>query len=678
MKNIFSLLCLLLFLTPVPSIAGSESSLSSLSWRWTSEVNGSPIAQLVDSQTNQATTIFFRWNADGALTSSQAIDEKIQVIAALPERNLWEAHPGQGQSVQAFFLNSARNLGFSLIRQPYLTQEKGNWNVRPFSESLKALKVLDAPNSINSHVENIRKEIFKTRRELIQNLLSTNEKLSSALSWVTEAFDIVQPVKTENSNEARFDAFNLLATREYTKNPAKFLSILQRVSDQSSWNPIDWFWSESNATENQKLALISLVTHNHIAERNFVQSVTLVSGVDEGWRVSMAINKLYAAEKKYWGTNTGAPRVRENSSLNLLFPPTQISFLDEQRSHEVNMRTGSQMCKPHPGQYHWIPLVRTYHFYGGFITARLLKQRHLPDNAIRWIVRFLGSQYKIVSATKDFQQLKMIDDIYTQAGFDALSCQPADQLNAPKDHLAIFISGRRLPSVLGQISEAALAQNIKYRIGSRYRRIHIWLETSGRNPIQFLRDVQTSAGADEHLDVISVQHGPDESFVPSRSAQEVESTIRPGFIRNLLTTGCSMWGDLYLVDGDWVPRWRSAFGLHMRRLQVKSYTLFANNTTHWWKIAQELTTRLSPSSDWTIESIDYFDQIQTQSLRYEKKNTSKLGVFASLAHPISSGRPIFGVRSHAPTFLSETRVKLLMKIGEDYQEFQLRMPSPVK
>ena len=626
-------------------------------WVWSKSSDNQVRADLIDPQVGK-TEIFFSWNSTGSLTGSHLFDNNQNLLSTFPGRTLWMGHPSQGKSLESLFLELLRDAGFQIERQSLMVETPEGLRPRPFAETLAKLDSIKSTQTLAQHLDKIKSEISQTRQNLVAWFGHVNPQTAAWLEWATQGLDIIQPVRTEGGEEgARFDAFAGLATQAYLKSPREFLLLLARTAQNKVWNPLSWYRTETFANDEQKLAIMSLITHNHVSEFYFVQSVALAEGSRKAWAVHQALNQLYEAEQRFWLLREPS-KLRKNSELGKILEKSGVPFYDQNSLLEVQLN----------GQG-WIPLRRTYHAYGGFIAGRKLRAFHVPSSVVQTLVRFLGKQYKKVSAGPDSADFKMIDEIYNLAGQDA-TAKAAPVVQAPGSNLMIMVSsGGRLPSLVEEITEPALAKLIESNMKGRYQRIFKWTARSGVSPQEFMKNVNAQIPEGESLDVFTVHHGPDHTFVPHVQMAEVEAIFPKGRIRNVLSSGCSMWGGMKFEQGRWTPTWRTAFGLHMKRLGVNSYLIFANTSTDWWRMSRELAPQISPNEAWTLPELNFMDQVEQENL----KRTTPKNMLQTLWSPIIEGRPVFGVNTNrAP--LRDDRLEILQDLGDGYLEFQLKGP----
>lgn len=627
--------------------ASEDRSSKSTYWNYSLDEYGQFHANLVVLPGPHETDIEYVWDTGGNLLGSHNVDETFQLIAPFPERTLWMAHPAQAKTLEGTFLQIAREVGFQYPMQSYLVTGPHGIAPRQFRDDLDNLESLRPAFSFSDHLLRVQNSVKNARIKLLAKMTGQKDFLVAKTDLFTRLFDIVEPTLTQQSypegDGQNFNAFSLLATREFEKDPDFFLSVLKKTASYQSWNPIKWFYENTGLAELIRLAVISLVTHNHSSEQIFIKSIILKKGIRAGWDALGWINNLYEAERAFWFEGTSTTKIRKDENLLKRLGASDISFIKEQQTMEVKSSFLQENCKEKIQDSNWIPMMRTYHEYGGFIVTRLLRRWFLPKTIVALLVEFIGIQYKKVSDSPQSLQLEMIKSIYHQAAVDGLSCGKLLKLPQDNSHLAIIVSGR-LGIGFNSLTEHSLSLLIWKKMKSRYGRVHIWRETSGVNSLVFLKSIVEESKDGDTLDIIAVHHGPTESFVPDRTAAEIEATLPRGLVRHVLSTGCEMWGRIQIDGKSQSPLWRSSFGQHMQNLGVKNYVIFANKTAHWWRIATELTSQLGPESDWFLTSIDFFDRVEKEG-EVARSKTSQQGILGKLQYPSPTGRPIFGTNS---------------------------------
>ncbi|MGZ3728167.1 MAG: hypothetical protein ACXVCG_03020, partial [Bdellovibrionota bacterium] len=543
-----------------------------------------------------------------------------------------------------------------------------------FESDLEALSRLIPSLTFRQHLENVRRSVTATRVKLMAQVTDWNTGFLVPLDTFARLFDIVEPVASPAGGvdgEARFDAFSLTASMALSSDPDSFLALLNDTARKRSWNPVFWFYQRHDVPEDRRAALISLVTHNHVSEQTFIRSVILLKGVRAGWVALKNINHLYEAERQYWQEESDTFRMRNDPATLTLLGKSNVGFLNAPIGTLVQPTFLSTDFPGVKATDRWLPMYRTYHYYGGFLIARRMRASFVPRSLAKAFAEFLGSQYKKVSDSKDSPQLKMIQDIYAQASEDAYRGDAFARSAGVKEHLAIFVSARRGPGWFRSVSEHGLAAIIKSNFGNRYDTIDIWTEESGEDPKVFVRKVIAQVAGGEFLDVFSVEHGPTESFVPTLKAAEVEALIPKNLLRNLISSGCSMWGAISTKGGVDETIWRSGFGLHMKHLGVKNYLEFANDGSYWWRMADELTAKLGPDSNWPAVEAEFFTLTNAQTAKKKNGRTDRL---AEILYPSTAARPVVGVDSLVRVE-GDSRWVPIFDLGDGYSEFEFK-PAP--
>jgi len=131
---------------------------------------------------------------------------------------------------------------------------------------------------------------------------------------------------------------------------------------------------------------VLLVTHNHLAEENFLKGVWHHLGLRQAWRAAKSLNEFYRKEREFWleGARQG-PRGVNIAPKKLILEP-MTGFQSQARSHSRLTPESVEL---------WVPGEQVYHYYAAFgLSLKLLREAQLPPSLLPRFMQALGLAYK--------------------------------------------------------------------------------------------------------------------------------------------------------------------------------------------------------------------------------------------------------------------------------------------
>lgn len=258
---------------------------------------------------------------------------------------------------------------------------------------------------------------------ILINILSTYDVLEIMIDDVGEEINNGSKIPINQDEEENKkhgpNGFSLMGLESLEKYGLEFVHLLQDLSDENKpFFPITWYVDNGQIPSDLKLALISLLTHNHASEDIFIKGVILKYGMDEGWKTFRALNNLYHLEQKYWRTR---PSYIE-PDLNPIFPMMNVPFLNtnKQRMYFVDYNEYFYEKGNKYQEGFLIPSYKSYHYYGAFILAtRFLQHNLFPNFLVPWAVNFIGQVYKFSVEGSESQEFNLMDNYYTAGSYHA-------------------------------------------------------------------------------------------------------------------------------------------------------------------------------------------------------------------------------------------------------------------
>lgn len=409
----------------LPCLASAREPVSSLEalpgYHWEIQPGTAPSVLALDLTSDRGvrTTVEYGWELpSGMRTVENRIDNDREVISPKPGRETWQPHPGQNTSAEEIFLNCLRSVGYTHLDVPYVEKTGDKVTFSTIEDFLAIARKQSPSRSFGELLYEIEADVNQTRGSLLDSLLHMKDgSTAEDLNLLSGMFDVVEPVEGKENGQTRIDGFSLLGLKQLESGGTRILDTLDALAATESFYPIQWYAENSSLPEDVRLAVISLITHNHRAENFFIEGVTLKYGVDRAWRTMKDINELYRKEQASL-VALGERRLKKDPSLSQAIPDSNVSFLNHVNDWMVKM----------PFTNMWIPVARSYHYYGAFILSERLMERDLkyvPGELLKapmvmTAVPAFGLLYKHFTADANERQESMITRIYTDGALSAL------------------------------------------------------------------------------------------------------------------------------------------------------------------------------------------------------------------------------------------------------------------
>ncbi|MEI8347919.1 MAG: hypothetical protein WCG27_10665, partial [Pseudomonadota bacterium] len=273
-------------------------------------------------------------------------------------------------------------------------------------------KVQTLVKKMNPDAEAFVEGAFKNLERAIQN---EKEKVNPTGSvWchkIFETFDVVEPfiVKSDmDSNKKSINAFLKYPISIYTRDKKRLLFAIHDLAKAPTFDPLE-FMKDTTYPRDIKLAILTLLTHNHHSEAFFAKAVVCTDGPQMGWQVFLDLNQLYSKEAEYWKKNN---LLTSDADIKKLYSGMvgQIQFLNNNLDKCVNL---NDLPKAKG-----VPYIKRYHLYGAFVlSCRLKNELGLPNVLISQIVRRAGQTYRAITTGCKSPEMDTIEKIY-QDGFE--------------------------------------------------------------------------------------------------------------------------------------------------------------------------------------------------------------------------------------------------------------------
>lgn len=160
--------------------------------------------------------------------------------------------------------------------------------------------------------------------------------------------------------------------------------------------------------------------------------------------------------------------------------------------------------------------------------------------------------------------------------------------------------------------ESAGAGLVESKIGSKYREVyHLIGSKSDDEKENLLKSILSERKNGEKMDVFSMQHGPDGSFVDDLSAGDVERILPKNFVGKVYTTSCNEYGDFEATSfGELtsIDR-RNTFSRHMKRLGANEYMIHANMNATGGASLPFLLDEMSKNDSLVVAGKNAFDRV---------------------------------------------------------------------
>jgi len=395
------LFLLIAFVFTSPSYARVLMSLASAPKGWTWQVakneQGNTVATLVNIKTGEPSIIQFAWSPFGVQIVGKTVDDAHHLIVPKLNRTSWAAHPGTMFTLEEIYLDLLRSMNFEVPSVPFLLEEHGETTVSGMEDFLAQVKAPKNLPSLTKFINSIVTRVQETNVEIFEKLLPKDPKeIDVGLAKLIKHLEVIEPIRSTNDHGGiRYDAFNLLPLRALVQGGADLPVSLQSWSKKIIINPLLVDQLFPYESQEVRLAMIALLTHNHLAEKNFIRAIVLRDGVNEGWLIFKALNDLYAGEQNFW-TQLDKKFIHTQPVLESVFPSAKIDFLDRRRAVVVSSDAIDRLCSSSMMTNTLIPIYKSYHLYGGFVLAKRL-QHFVPDFALESLTSRAAGFYKLLS-----------------------------------------------------------------------------------------------------------------------------------------------------------------------------------------------------------------------------------------------------------------------------------------
>jgi len=372
---------------------------------WKSQTDQKNITlNLIAKKNDAPTKVQYVWNKASLFKIKiQREDNDFEVSVSGPGRLSMHSHPMEMQSLENVFLEYLEELNITYEKPEKIVQEKDCLTFSEMDDFIGRSK-----ENKNIKLQNIIDEV----KGLIQNSLTTKledhdvhteNKIYEILNKTLVKDNLLEAVIDQRIR--RVSSFTLSPLLVLQKEKERFLQLLNRVSQFKTFQPVFWFHHEKGFEEKTKLALLMLITHNHVSEEYFVKGVIAQYGIQEGWQAMQAINRLYLAERKYWKQKIQQGDKRIDTELHVLLDDIK-TYKFEAKYNENLVKVINPMDISDEGS--WLPYGKLYQYYGGFILARLLKTSNIPSSLGPYLVKAAGPAYRFITSGKDSKQFGII------------------------------------------------------------------------------------------------------------------------------------------------------------------------------------------------------------------------------------------------------------------------------
>lgn len=293
----------------------------------------------------------------------------------LPNEPTWEAHPEFKQTLVERF--------------------------EPFFE--EALKRPEAA-SLDSWIAEIERRVIESEDQILPLLGSG---LVRPLRTFISDNNFLEAILTPyGENGVRLDAFNLVGLRMLREHGRTILKALDDLAQQPERYLLEWLISEEQFPFEVRYACLVLITHNHIAEENFLIGVLSAFGEDSAWAALKSINQIYANERNFWTEKDAELPVRR---------------MEGRLESRVNVAPKRRILEPMfgfqsiSGEFleEYLPQVQIYHYYAAFaLGLYLMEVKGAAESLIGPGLESLGKAYKMKTAGKDLVQLERMQLFY--------------------------------------------------------------------------------------------------------------------------------------------------------------------------------------------------------------------------------------------------------------------------
>lgn len=424
MKTFLLALFLLACGCPVLAAVPVDQLPAPAGYRWAdvSEAGSSSASLELRTEQGTPTSIFFTFAMPGArLLESESADWSRGVQVPFPGRTLWYAHPESNLSAEERFLSLLPSVGYpkpQLAR--FVSRTPAGLTFATFQDDLAAYRAGASPVSLQSVLDGVNEQVSATRADILSKLSQGTLVESDSSSWRTDlanlmagVFDVFEPIKGREIDGHEgyygFAAFPLATFQSYG---AQAFAEAFHDLDRNGGCPLEWVKSATHIELPVRLSLLSLLTHNHLSEENFLRGAIAQVGLEYGWFFALSLNKLYAQDA----------RCRENSTREAR--PEFAALYPAQPGSPYDRHNGEAIMVENEGQTYAVPYKKFYHLYGAVVLgSRLANLRAIhygpffyKQSLVSDLVKQGGLAYKRLSAGEDSPELSVMESIYGLGG----------------------------------------------------------------------------------------------------------------------------------------------------------------------------------------------------------------------------------------------------------------------
>lgn len=328
---------------------------------------------------------------------------------------LWEPHPGQEFSLEEKFIDiiGLDSHSWTLVqrdRNPFRWISFEQW----LAEQDFALPDLDAI------IEETQDQVERTRQDFL-------EILPSLLRQHLEAFDVVEAVASDDQGDLRMDAFSLMAIEALKREGEAFLDALEAATKRDDLYLVSWTLIYNKVDFKSRLAILSLITHNHESEALFLRAVAASFGLLKAWQAFKNINELYRYERLYWLNQSSTfedPAFESYYSNPIDFFGARSAWLKVDMNLKANVLEPIFGFKSRQPSVEHLPFEQMYHFYGSLIVSlRMKRELHFEDWTTRQAAKALGIAYKAKTQGIHWAPLDLMSWYYSKGADQAIRLQ---------------------------------------------------------------------------------------------------------------------------------------------------------------------------------------------------------------------------------------------------------------
>jgi len=382
-----------------------STSLSDVSMEW----------RLIVPSNNSLSAVSYTYGLQNpSLVAASPVDEANELIAAPPGMHVWGPHPekivsGIKLSLEEVFRRSIEALGWNTSINGFLwSSNPMGWIIRPFEQDLTEWTPKFTP----------MQSIDQFESSLMESVRRSRDRIFPGLVWL-EKFDVIEPYASEVSHtETTFDAFTVFPLKVYREYQTVFFDALQSYADGPPRFPLEWLIAEKeNFPRDVRMAVLALLTHNHICERSLIQGIALQEGLVSAYTWANLISKAYLVEQDFWKSISEAHLLDDAADIF----PLGVKFLESRSKWLINISPKVRIFGPLYGfqsatnakTLESVPYFQRYHYYGAFVAAARLRAKLNFDNLLlKKTVQSLGIAYKIKTKGLDRAQIKKMNLYY--------------------------------------------------------------------------------------------------------------------------------------------------------------------------------------------------------------------------------------------------------------------------